>query len=290
MDIQVEKMRKEFAATDAIRDEGLKEPESVEKIRNLSYGPYGMENIFDIYFPTHTDTDLPTIVSIHGGGFFYGDKELYRFYTMFLASQGFTVINMNYRLAPNSQYPAPLEDINALMNWLITNAKEYPIDLDHLFLVGDSAGAQLAEQYATIVTNPDYAKLFSFEAALVQLRAIALNCGVYFIGENQLINQDFPFYFGEILSEMTKRQFPVETYLTKNFPPSFVMTASHDFLKEHAEPLVKLLKEKGAIAEYHLYVQPDGSELGHVFHIDQKSHVAKQCNLDEIAFFKKRCK
>ena len=50
------------------------------------------------------------IVNIHGGGYFYGDKELYRFYCMHLAEYGFAVINYNYRLSPENKFPAPLED------------------------------------------------------------------------------------------------------------------------------------------------------------------------------------
>lgn len=287
IEIQVEKMRKEFAASDAKRDAGLQELETIEKIRDLSYGPYGIENTFDIYYPKGAKNKLPTIVSIHGGGFFYGDKELYRFYTMFLASQGFTVVNFNYRLAPEHAYPAPLEDTNALMHWLVEYAENYPIDMERLFLVGDSAGGQLVEQYATIVSNPDYGQLFSFDVAPVRFQAAALNCGVYFIGKDQPINQDFPYYFGEKISKETEKQFPVENYITENFPPSFVMTASHDFLKDHAKPLADLLRRKGVTVVDRVYEEKDGKELGHVFHIDQKSGIAKKCNLDELDFFEK---
>lgn len=283
--IDIDTMRKEFALGDAKRDAGLAEPENLEKIRDLSYGPFGEANTFDIYYPDGTTGKLPTIISFHGGGFFYGDKELYRFYTMFLATQGFAVVNFNYRLAPEHQYPAPLEDMNRLIDWLLQNAADYPIDLDQLFLVGDSAGGQLSEQYATIVSNPEYAALFDFEAAPIRFKAVALNCGVYFIGANAPVDQDFPFYIPD--TPITNQQFPVENHLTSAFPPAFVMTASHDFLREMAKPLADSLTDKGIEVDYHLYSNPDGSELGHVFHIDQKSLIAKECNLAELAFFKK---
>ncbi|MEI5990904.1 hypothetical protein A5881_002409 [Enterococcus termitis] len=279
-------MRRQIRKHDEKRDAGLTEPDTLKMFKNLSYGPYGIENTFDIYYPKGTNKCLPTIINIHGGGFFYGDKELYRFYTMYLATQGFTVVNFNYRLAPEHQYPAPLEDTNTLMNWLIEHGRSYYIDLEQLFLVGDSAGAQLAEQYATLTSNPTYAQKFPFKTAPIHFKAVALNCGAYFIGENSAINQDFPFYFGETITPTLKEQFPVENYITADFPPAFVATSTHDTLKALAQPMVDLLRSKGVETTYQLYANQDHSELGHVFHLNQKSDIAKQCNEEELAFFK----
>ncbi|MBO0475237.1 alpha/beta hydrolase [Enterococcus ureasiticus] len=285
--IDIPTMRIQMRENDEKRDAGLTEPDTLEIFKDLSYGPYGIENTFDIYYPKGTDKCLPTIINIHGGGFFYGDKELYRFYTMYLATQGVTVVNFNYRLAPEHQYPAPLEDTNALMNWLIKHGKEYHVDLDQLFLIGDSAGGQLVEQYATMISNLTYAQTFPFKLATVHFKAVAMNCGAYFIGQSGAINQDFPFYFGETVTPTLKNQFPVENYITAEFPPAFVATATQDFLKDIAQPLADLLKEKGIESEYHLYSNPDNSDLGHVFHLNQKTDIAKKCNDEEIAFFKR---
>jgi acetyl esterase/lipase len=288
--IDVAKMRAEFQKGDATRDQGLSEPDTVEKIRDLSYGPHGIDNHFDIYYPTGTQHALPTLIHIHGGGFFYGDKELYRFYTMFLASQGYTVINFNYRLAPTNQYPAPLEDINNLMHWLVDHAADYYIDLSNLFLLGDSAGGQLTEQYTTMTTNPDYASLFNFTLAPVHFNAVGLNCGAYFLGKDKPIEASFPYYFGENPDATVKKGFPVEAYITTAFPPAFVMTASHDFLNTEGLEMGQFLIAKGIETHFKIYSNPDGSELGHVFHIDQKSAVAKNCNLDQLNFFQAHLK
>ncbi|WP_265456326.1 alpha/beta hydrolase [Enterococcus sp. HY326] len=271
---------------DAKRDAGLVEPDSLVKVKDLSYGPYGIENTFDIYYPKGTTNLLPTIVSIHGGGFVYGDKELYRFYAMYLATQGFAVVNFNYRLAPASQYPAPIEDINNLMNWLLANGLDYHLDMQQLFILGDSAGAQLVEQYTTFVTNSEYAKLFNFTAEEVKPKAVALNCGVYFLGGQEPLTAQFPFYFGDEPTEAILQQFPIEPFITKNFPPAYIMSASHDFLKDLVQPLAAVLSAQGVTTETKIYENPDGSELGHVFHIDQKSAIAKLCNDDELTFFK----
>lgn len=285
--IDIPTMRVQMRENDEKRDAGLTEPNTLEMFKNLSYGPHGIENTFDLYYPKGTKKCLPTIVSSHGGGFFYGDKELYRFYTMYLATQGFTVVNFNYRLAPAHHYPAPLEDMNALMNWLIEHEKDYPIDLDHLFLIGDSAGGQLVEQYAAMTSNSIYAKTFPFKLAPIRFKAVAMNCGVYFIGQHSAVNQEFPFYFGETVTPTLNTQFPVENYITKDFPPAFIATATQDFLKDVAQPWADLLNDKGIETVYHLYRNPDNSELGHVFHLNQKSEIAKKCSDDALAFFKR---
>lgn len=279
-------MMKNMATSDGIRDAELKEPTDLVKVRNISYGPHGSENLLDIYYPETQGAKLPVIVSIHGGGYFYGDKELYRFYTMALAKEGFVVLNFNYRLAPAAMYPAPLEDTNNVMAWLVANQADYPVDLEQLFIVGDSAGGQLAEQYATMQTNPAYGKLFPFPLAPIKIKGLGLNCGVYFIGTKTAINADFPFYFGEELTESISEQFPVESYLTAEFPPTSLTTATDDFLRDLAQPLAEQLVSLGVQATAKVYRDPAGGKLTHVFHINQKLAVSRECNQEQVDFFK----
>lgn len=287
MKTDIKKMRKELKANDAKRDAGLIEPDTIETFRDIAYGPYSTDNTLDVYYPKATDHKLPTLIHVHGGGFFYGDKELYRFYTMFLATQGFTVINFNYRLAPEHTYPSPLEDINQVLQWVTENHEDYYIDLDNLFLLGDSAGGQLTQHYATIVSNPDYQKLYDFEVPAIQFNAVGLNSGVYFIGHNIGSEDDFPYYLDGKKTSNIQAHFPVEDYITTNFPPAFVMTASHDFLKDTGIRLGQFLIGKGNETYFKIYANTDGTELGHVFHIDQKSSIGKKCNLDQLDFFRK---
>lgn len=73
--------------------------------------------------------------------------------------------------------------------------------------------------------------------------------------------------------------------VTKDFPPSFVMTSANDFLKIMAKPLYRKLKKKGVECEYHCYGKKEQKEIGHVFHLDCRSKLADICNDDECAFF-----
>ena len=170
------------------RDKTIPLPQGITQCRNISYGSHGKWNLLDVYYPDGTTEPLPTIVSIHGGGYVYGTKELYRRYGMDMAHRGFAFVNFNYRLAPKWHFPAPLWDVNSVMEWVCKNAARYHLDPRRVILVGDSAGAQLASQYAAIATNPNYAATFRMKVPEVTIRALSLNCGMYdpkaFIGSN----------------------------------------------------------------------------------------------------------
>ena len=53
------------------RDKAIPLPESITQCRNISYGSHGKWNLLDVYYPDGTSAPLPTIVSIHGGGYVY---------------------------------------------------------------------------------------------------------------------------------------------------------------------------------------------------------------------------
>ena len=118
-------LNKMFTLGDKKRDEGLVTPEDVERKDNIQYGPNKEWNVLDVYCPKNREGMLPVIVSIHGGGWVYGNKEVYQFYCMNLAQRGFAVVNFTYRLAPKFKFPAPLEDTNNVIRWIFDNAKEY---------------------------------------------------------------------------------------------------------------------------------------------------------------------
>ena len=73
---------------------------------------------------------------------------------MTLAQRGFAVVNFTYRLAPEVKFPAPLEDTNNVISWMYENQEEYGLDMEHVFMVGDSAGGHLCGLYSAICNEP----------------------------------------------------------------------------------------------------------------------------------------
>ena len=208
---------------------------------------------------------------------------------MHLAQMGFTVVNFSYRLAPEHLYPAALEDVNSVFLWMERQAEQYRIDLQRVFIVGDSAGAQIASQYLAILTNEAYAELFGFSLPRkLRVRAAALNCGVYDVRKyvNETKNAPIKQYLPEEEQNAFHTADTIQAF-TDRFPPAFIMTSHYDFLKQWAEPFYQLLRSKGIPCEYHLYGAPEKKEIGHVFHLNIRTEEARLCNTEECRFFRK---
>ncbi len=295
-DAAADKIRKEFFLGDRIRDCGLVKPVGIESIEDISYGPYGKDNLLDVYrkecLKGHHGLQ-PVIVNMHGGGWTYGDKDLYKYYCMELANHSFTVVNYNYRLSPENQFPAAMEDTARVFRWIYTHALDYELDIDNVFVVGDSAGGQMASQFLALMTNPEYRKLFDFEVPYdkVKIRGVGLNCGIYRIKDavEGEVEDLFVTYLGERYQtekEKVLEEIDVCKYITADFPPAYVMTAANDFLRYEAEPMADLLASLGVEAEYHLYGEESKEYMGHVFHCNIRLKEAIICNDDECEFFK----
>lgn len=275
------------SVSDYQRDRAIPLPEGITQCRNISYGSHGKWSLLDVYYPDGTTEALPTIVSIHGGGYVYGTKEIYRRYGMDMARRGFAFVNFNYRLAPKWKFPTPLWDTNDVMVWICKNAVRYHLDPSRIILVGDSAGAQLASQYAAIVSNPGYADLFSMTVPEITIRALGLNCGLYDMAAQagsprKGIQLD---YLGRSLPDDDPR-FRVLDAIGANYPPAFITTACHDFLRNNAEPMYELLRSRGIRAQWKCYGAEDDESIGHVFHVNISLREAGVCNDDAAAFFR----
>ena len=272
---------------DRKRDSLIPLPLGITECRNIRYGSHGKWNLLDVYYPEGTTGPLPTIVSIHGGGYVYGSKEIYRRYGMDMARRGFAFVNFNYRLAPKWKFPTPLWDTNSVMEWICRNAVRYHLDPNRIIVVGDSAGAQLASQYAAIAANPDYAALFHMTVPEITIRALGLNCGMYDMtargaGPRKGIQLD---YLGRDIPADDPR-FRVLESIGPNYPPAYITTACHDFLKAEAEPMYDHLKSKGIRTAWKCYGNEDDKTVDHVFHVNIPTPEAIRCNDDSAAFFK----
>ena len=278
------------AKYDAKRDAGLTTPDDITRIDNLCYGENEKWNALDVYYPKNTNKPLPVIVSIHGGGYVYGTKEVYQYYCMSLAQHGFSVINFNYHLAPKSKFPNQLREINQVFEWMCENTGKYYFDLNNVFIVGDSAGAQLNSQYSLMWADPDYASLFKIKIPDFRIAAIGLNCGMY----DNLAKRPRDGMFKGIIKDYLGKNpdqyvdlLEVKGRIKSNYPPSYVMTSVHDFLKYACQPMAEHLISKGVPVEWKIYGEESDKMAAHVFHCNIRYDLAIQCNNDQIAFFRK---
>ena len=112
----------------------------------ITYGPFAAE-VAEICQPRIDLGPRPAILLIHGGGWTSGDKATLSQRSKALASYGYTVMNINYRLAdgsPEHAWPAALDDARQALSWLRTHAMSLGVDRARIGIIGASAGAQLA--------------------------------------------------------------------------------------------------------------------------------------------------
>lgn len=98
------------------------------------------------YVPVHSTQDkLPLVLYIHGGGFVVGCSEDTDYITRSISySTPAIVLSINYRLSPESIFPAALDDCDAVHQFAKQNAGSLGINSEQIFLAGDSAGGNLA--------------------------------------------------------------------------------------------------------------------------------------------------
>jgi acetyl esterase/lipase len=98
----------------------------------------------DVYVPREAGAPNPTLIYIHGGGWVGGTKEGSRTQLLPYLEAGWSVVNVEYRLARVSLAPAAVEDCRCALRWVIRNAKQYNFDTSRLVVTGHSAGGHLS--------------------------------------------------------------------------------------------------------------------------------------------------
>jgi acetyl esterase/lipase len=111
--------------------------------QDISYAP-GPRHALDIYVPATLRADTPVVVFFSGGSWTSGDRRMYRFVGTALAAQGVVMVIPNYRLFPEVRFPAFMQDAAATVAWTRAHSASYGGDKNRLFLMGHSAGAQIA--------------------------------------------------------------------------------------------------------------------------------------------------
>jgi acetyl esterase/lipase len=102
--------------------------------------------MLDVYEPAAPlSNSRPAVIVVHGGSWRNGHKSDFPLWNRWLASAGYVVFDVNYRLANDStHFPAQLHDVEAAIDWVRQNAAHYGVDRSRLALLGRSAGGQLA--------------------------------------------------------------------------------------------------------------------------------------------------
>lgn len=120
---------------------------------DIPFGPHERQRL-DVHVPkAASDKPRPVVMFVFGGGFVQGHKNLHGEWIYgnvpdFFARNGMIGVNVNYRLAPEHEWPAGAQDVAAAVAWVRRNIAKYGGDPDQLFISGHSSGATHVATYA----------------------------------------------------------------------------------------------------------------------------------------------
>ncbi|MEJ5994610.1 alpha/beta hydrolase [Pedobacter sp. Du54] len=137
-----------------------------QTLLDVSYGNSSSQKM-DVYLPANRSSSTKVIIFIHGGSFISGDKSDFTFLVKELVRANFAVLNVNYRLVDaTGLYDTPVKhmesavkikdqvtDISTIVNYVLSNAKEWQVSETKLGLAGHSAGATLSLLYGYDALN-----------------------------------------------------------------------------------------------------------------------------------------
>lgn len=177
----------------------------VEVVRDVPYLRSGLvEHTCDIWRPKHADGPLPLCVYVHGGAFRALSKDTHWIMGLQLARRGLCVVVPNYRLAPQHRYPAGSADVAASIAFARDHARRFGGDIEHMALLGESAGANIALGLAV-------GRAFDVPArhldciADVDFNALVPMCGVFQVGDAgrfRRADQHFHWFYNDRVEEL----------------------------------------------------------------------------------------
>lgn len=212
---------------------------------DVSYGPDPLQKL-DIH-QLKGSRLRPVVLYIHGGGWYHGDKNFSRFAGPSWISMGYTIVSINYRLLPQSAYPAQIEDCATALKWAMDNIDRYGGDPNNIAVIGDSAGGHLT---ALLVTGQKWHKMYDIDISRVKYWISISGIHDLSLEEN---------YYGPMIIDIGKMfdfqknkvdASPV-THVTGNEPPSLLIHGGDDWLspRTNSISLYNELTEKGSKTE-----------------------------------------
>src|ERR1700744_5873773 len=216
------------------------------------YGPIPAR----FYRATKDTKPCPLLVFFHGGGFMLGTLALYDTACRRLAVKGdCSVLSVDYRLAPETQFPGAVLDSYAATRWASDNAELLNIDAARIAVGGDSAGGNLAAVMAQMALD---AREFKVAAQLLiypmtdQSRdypSYERNASGY-----MLTTAALRWFMDNYIPDSEDRKDPMASPMLRpsleGLPPALVISAEFDPLVDENEAYARRLREAGVATEY----------------------------------------
>jgi acetyl esterase/lipase len=213
-----------------------------------------------VHRPTATDGPLPCIYSIHGGGYVLGDPSMdFPLFNELCRELGVVGVTIDYRLAPEHPYPAPLEDCYRGLRWTFEHAEELGIDPSCVGLHGLSAGGGLAAALALLARDRGEVELAfqTLDSPMLDDRQITPSSQHHDLPVWSHASNRFGWqsYLGELYGrdDIPSTAAPARATDLRGLPPAFLSVGAVDGFRDETVDYAMRLTEAGVPAELHVY-------------------------------------
>jgi acetyl esterase len=202
------------------------------------------------FYRPSNEPELGLLVFLHGGGWVIGDLDSHDAVCRSLANgSGHAVLSVDYRLAPEHPYPAPLHDCLTAVRWAQGHAVELGCSADRIAIGGDSAGGNLAAAVTLASPVP-----FVFQLLIYPVTDCTRSMPSYTEnGEGYFLSRDGMGWFIDhyLSGEPTALDHPLVSPLFATdeaiaaTPPALVITAEFDPLRDEGDAYAARLAAAG---------------------------------------------
>jgi acetyl esterase/lipase len=225
-------------------------------------GPQGDPDVrVRVYRPNDQPSKLPALYWIHGGGYVMGDIEQDdRLMKQLVKRIGCVAVSVDYRLAPEHPFPAPVEDCYAGLKWLFSHADELGVDSSRIAIGGASGGGGLAAGLALLVRDRAEVKVAFQLLIYPMIDDRNVTPASYAITDPRMWNRDanhlgWKAYLGRDGGGADVSPYAAASRATDltNLPPAFIPVGALDlFVDENIEYAQRLI-QAGVPTELHVY-------------------------------------
>jgi acetyl esterase len=201
----------------------------------------------------------PTAILLHGGGWVFGSIDTYDGFARQVAKRsGLRCLSLEYALAPEHPFPAPLDDCVAAVRWAVSEGSSLGIDPRRIALIGDSSGANLALAACLALRDAGASPVrgaallygtYSTDFDTPSQRAYG--GGPYFLGTAEMVR-----FLNDYLPKEADRKNPLAVPMLANLanlPPLYIAACEFDPLRDDSERLAERAKSTGLDHEFRLW-------------------------------------
>lgn len=216
-------------------------------LADVSYGSESRQKM-DVYLPKNRSKATKTIIYLHGGGWYMGNKADIKEGAIYFQQQGFAFISINYRLtrtAENNIHPAQMQDIDKVIALIGQKQQEWSLSDDKLAFFGGSAGAHLSMLYAyKYNTNGKVKAVISMSGPTDLTDSKLINSSIGGVSIGSMIES----YIGASITAQPAawRDASPITFITATSVPSFFVHGNIDSAVPYEQSLLAYNKLKNA--------------------------------------------